>query len=236
MQPFSVIYDRAIARKGSKAAIEAQLPEVLASYQIQALGDDRFLAEMTRCIFQAGFVWRVINQKWPNFEAAFFNFDPQKMVLLSPEQLERIGQNEAIVRNMQKILTVPANAQYILDCQLQHGSFSQMVGDWATNDVISLLKQFKDRGSRLGGNTGQRVLRNLGIDTFILSKDVLQCLSLAGVDLSKSASSQRDLVKVQNAFNEWQQETSLPLAHLSRIASMSVGDNLTTEQLNRHDP
>jgi hypothetical protein len=46
--------------------------------------DDRWLAQMTRCVFQAGFVWRVIDHKWDDFEDVFFGFSPHKIVMLSP--------------------------------------------------------------------------------------------------------------------------------------------------------
>ena len=39
--------------------------------------DDRILACMAQRIFCAGFVWRVIEQKWPGFEAGFLGFIPQ---------------------------------------------------------------------------------------------------------------------------------------------------------------
>jgi len=235
MQTFKQIYERAQRRKGDPELIHQALPRVLSSKQLAQLTDDRYLAEMTRCIFQAGFVWRVVNNKWAAFEAAFFNFAPEKMVWLSPDQLERIGSNPEIIRNMQKVLTVPHNAQFILDMQKEHGSFSEMIAQWPSSEIVEIFDLFKKRGKRLGGNTGPRVLRNLGVDTFILSGDVIRCLAEAGVELSKTASSKRDLSKVQNAFNEWQQETGLPMAHLSRIASMSVGENYSLEQINRHE-
>ena len=49
--------------------------------------DDRWLAQMTRCVFQAGFVWRVVDNKWDDFEDVFFGFPPQKIVMLSPDVL-----------------------------------------------------------------------------------------------------------------------------------------------------
>lgn len=38
--------------------------------------DDRILAGMTRRIFYAGFSSKVIDGRWPGFEAAFDGFDP----------------------------------------------------------------------------------------------------------------------------------------------------------------
>ena len=37
--------------------------------------DNGYLEELTRAIFQAGFSWRVIRDKWPNFRRAFDSFD-----------------------------------------------------------------------------------------------------------------------------------------------------------------
>lgn len=194
-----------------------------------SVGDDRFLAEMTRCVFQAGFVWRVVNQKWDAFENVFFGFAPNKIVLLSPEQIEKIATNPAIIRNMQKILSVPKNAQFVLDVAQEHGSFAAMVNDWPAGDHIGLYKLLKQRGCRLGGATGPRSLRNIGIDTFMLSTDVILCLRNAGVEISATPSSQKDMRAIQQAFNTWHEESGLPYSHMSRIASCSVGENYDIE-------
>jgi hypothetical protein len=81
------------------------------------------------------------------------------------------------------------------------------------------------RGSRLGGNTGQMLLRFLGFDGFVTSKDVVACLIDAGLDVAEGAKSKRDLAHVQAQFNAWAKETGLPYAHLSRICAFSMGEN-----------
>lgn len=229
MQTFDHIYQRALKRKGSTSALNSLLPEVRSRAEIEQLTDDRFLSEMTRCIFQAGFVWRVINLKWDGFEEAFFNFIPLKMLLLSPEQIEKLGQDTRIVRNMQKIISVPKNAQFITDIvrehQGEHHNFAEFIAAWPSDNIIGLLDLMKKRGNRLGGMTGTRVLRNLGVDTFVLTADVIQCLQLAGVDIKNTPTSKADLLKIQTAFNTWQQQSKLPLAHISRICACSVGEN-----------
>ena len=93
MEAFEDIYQRACERKGGAAEVVALLPKVRSAPTLANTPDHRYLSEMTRCVFQAGFVWRVVNQKWDNFEDVFFGFPPDKIVLLSHEQLERFGQN-----------------------------------------------------------------------------------------------------------------------------------------------
>lgn len=82
---FAEIRARAEKRKGV-TALKNLLPKNLAPKELESLGDDRYLAMMTKVVNQAGFSWKVIENKWPEFEEAFFKFDPIKLGLLSPEQ------------------------------------------------------------------------------------------------------------------------------------------------------
>lgn len=92
--------------------------------------------------------------------------------------------------------------------------------------LLSCLSYLKQRGARLGGNTGPRVLRLVGIDSFILSTDVLQALRQADIGLYGSAASMKDLQLIQSAFNIWHKQTQLPYTHLSKILAFSVGENI----------
>ena len=96
------------------------MPAVKSAMALARTGDDRWLSQMTRCIFQAGFVWRVVDRKWDDFEEVFFGFPPEKILLLSPEQIDRFAQNPRIIRNRQKVLTVQANAHFVLDIAREH--------------------------------------------------------------------------------------------------------------------
>jgi 3-methyladenine DNA glycosylase Tag len=86
-------------------------------------------------------------------------------------------------------------------------------------------------GSRLGGNTGQYLLRWLGWDCFIMSRDMGAALRDAGLDIAASPTSKKDLQKVQNQINAWAAETGLPRMHISRILAMSTGENNSPEAL-----
>ena len=68
------------------------------------------------------------------------------------------------------------------------------------------------------------LLRFIGWDGFVTSKDVVACLRDAGLDIAEEVKSKGDLAKVQAQFNAWAKETGLPYAHLSRICAMSIGE------------
>ena len=106
---------RAEARKGGARALKAMLPTVATKKQLIELGDDRYLAMMTKSINQAGFSWKVIENKWPSFEEAFLGFDPRKLSYLSPEQWEAFTSDKRVVRNWQKIKALQDNVFFVQD-------------------------------------------------------------------------------------------------------------------------
>ena len=90
-ESFDEIYARAAERRGGEAALEAALgriPVKAARTNWRPSRDDRWLAEMTRGVFRAGFNWRVIDNKWPGFEAAFHAFDPPLNAAMSEEEFD----------------------------------------------------------------------------------------------------------------------------------------------------
>ncbi|MGO3295658.1 MAG: DNA-3-methyladenine glycosylase I [Marinobacter sp.] len=218
---FSDIHERAIARKGGVAELNALLPQLSPASALEERSDDRYLAEITRCVFKAGFVWRVIDNKWPGFEAAFQGFVPAYWQQVPPEVLEQLAGDQRIVRNLQKIRTVPENARMIMDAVHEHGSFGAFLSQWPSEDEVGLLLWLKRHGSRLGGNSAQYFLRIVGWDGFILSHDVVAGLRLAGL-LDASPTSKKGLQQAQAAFNDWHQETGLPYSHLSRVLSLTI--------------
>lgn len=225
MKKFARIQQQAEKRKGGPAALKKLLPKVATKKQLGAMGDDRFLAMMTKAINQAGFSWKVIENKWPEFEQAFFGFNPKKLGMLSPEQWEAYTSDRRVVRNWQKIKALQENVFFVQEEARKHGSFGKFLADWPANDQIGLMAYLKKQGSRLGGQSALWFLRTVGKDCFILSRDVVLTLQHAGLDIADNPTSQKDLRQVQQAFNTWHEETGLPYSHLSRIAACATGEN-----------
>jgi 3-methyladenine DNA glycosylase Tag len=222
---FKTIRARAEKRKGGPKALEKLLPEKPDIKALAKLPDDRFLSEMTKRVFSAGFAWSVIEKKWPDFEKAFLGFKPARLAFQPDEFWHALLDDKRIVRNGAKIMSVRDNAGFLRDVATEHGSFGRMLAAWPSTDQVGLLALLAKRGSRLGGNTGQMFLRFVGWDGFVTSKDVVACLRDAGVDIAEEVKSKGDLARVQAAFNAWAEETKLPYAHLSRICALSVGEN-----------
>lgn len=219
---FSVFYQRACERKGGESAMLALMPRVASDEELAQIPDDRVLSLFTRCVFRAGFVWQIIDRKWPSFEEAFKGFVPFYWQQVPPEVLEDLAQDPRIVRNFQKIMTVPVNARMIVEVAEEYGSFGRFLAQWPGSQQADLLIYLKKHGARLGGNTSQYALRALGWDGFVLSSDVITALTNYKL-LDASVTSKKGLNQVQAAINHWHQQTGLPRSHISRILSYSVG-------------
>ncbi len=228
---FSAIRKRAEKRKGGAAALRRLSPNTAGNGALADTPDDRILARMTQRIFCAGFVWSVIDKKWPGFEAAFENFDPGRLALEPDEFWDRLASDQRIVRHGAKIAAVRANAVFVAHIAAERGGFGRLLADWPADDQIGLLDLLARNGNRLGGMTGQYFLRFIGWDAFILSRDVAACVRDAGVEISEKASSKRDLAAAQAAFSAWAKQTGLSYTQLSRICAMSIGENYDAETI-----
>ena len=231
MADFAKIRARAAERKGGDAVLKSLLGPASDNATLATVTDDRILSTMAERVFAAGFVWRVIEQKWPGFEEAFLGFEPKRLLFQPDDFWHDLASDKRIVRNPQKIRSVRDNAAFVEQVSKEHGSFGKFLADWPAEDQVGLATYLGKHGSRLGGNTGQYLLRWLGWDTFIMSKDLILALRDAGLDIGEAATSKKDLAKVQGQINEWAKATGLPRAHISRILSMSIGVNHSADEL-----
>jgi len=223
MEKFSTIFHRAANRHGGEEAFREKLA---GNYYgkidvVQPKSDDRWLAEFTLRVFQSGFNWKVVENKWDGFEAAFWNFNPAKCAEIDMDDMERLTADKGIVRNPVKIKTVAPNARMIRGMADEAGSADKFIRGWASTDYIGLLEYLQKNGSHLGANTASYALRFSGVPSFILSKDVTAALIHAGI-IDKPATSKTAKKAVQAAFNEWIDESGESLTYISRVLAHSI--------------
>jgi len=221
MRDFQEIYDIAAERKGGENALESLLSTPLTPEELRHTFDDRWLARMAKAIFQAGYSWKEVEGKWPAFEVAFDGFHPVAVSLYGQADMDRLMSNDAIVPNEEKIAAVIANARFVQEIAKDHGSLGAWVATWPETDHAGLVAELERRGSLLGGTTGQRVLRMMGRDGFVLTEDVRARLLAEGV-LHESSEPLGDMAAVQTAFNGWMQQSGRGLSHISHVLAYSI--------------
>lgn len=110
------------------------------------LYDDQKIFEfLTLESAQAGLSWETILKKRDAYRKAFKDFDPKKVARFTPKTVEKLLQNEGIIRNRAKIQAAINNAKRFLEIQKEFGSFSTYMWSFVENKPIEhKLKTLKD--------------------------------------------------------------------------------------------
>jgi DNA-3-methyladenine glycosylase I len=108
--------------------------------------DDRTIFEfLTLEAAQAGLSWYTVLRKRAAYKQAFADFDPQKVARYGKRQIERLMQNDGIIRNQQKIMATVINAKRFLAVQEEFGTFDSYI--WRFVDgkpIVNKLKTLND--------------------------------------------------------------------------------------------
>jgi len=222
MKSFEKIWRETAKQKGGDDIIEARMPTVKSARALARAKDDRLLAAAAMAVFRAGFVWRIVEAKWPTTEEAFFQFSPGRVAFLDERELGELACDDRVIKHRAKIEAVRDNARMMLDVANEHGSFAKFIARWPDDDTIGLWAYLKEHGSRLGGNSGPYFLRDVGKDTFLPTGDVSRALIRLGV-VDKKPTSKKDLKKTQEAFNAWREESGRTHAEISRTLALWAG-------------
>lgn len=223
MRSFSEILALAVGHHGPEDQVLDRAANAHGVSDLTATPDDRYLSEMSKAVFSAGFSWQVIQNKWPGFEAAFDGFQPHRVAFYADDDLDRLLSDKGIVRNGQKISATIANARFMVETAKMHGSFGRFLENWPADDQAGLMAYLGKHGSRLGGATAQYFLRFSGFDAWIASRDVCAALVREGVLDKPTATSKTALKSVDAALTELHDQSGLPRAVISRILALSVG-------------
>ena len=105
--------------------------------------DDRKLFEfMVLDTFQAGLSWSTILNKRENFKKAFDNFQPEKIAHYSDAKIQKLLNDEGIIRNKLKIHGTVNNAKNFIKIQKEYGSFDKFI--WQFTGYKTIRNRWKD--------------------------------------------------------------------------------------------
>jgi DNA-3-methyladenine glycosylase I len=112
--------------------------------------DNGYFEELTQAVFQAGFSWQVVRDKWPDFQRAFDGFDIASVAGYAEPDIERLASGPGIVRNRRKIEATVHNAQVMWELIQEHSSFHAYLRSLDQSDYAGRRKELSDRFKGLG--------------------------------------------------------------------------------------
>lgn len=107
--------------------------------------DQRLFEFLTLEGAQAGLSWITILKRRDAYFKAFDHYDVEKIARYTPKKVEKLLQNEGIIRNRLKIESTITNAQAYIKVQEEFGSFSKYRWDFiGGKPIVNKRKSLKD--------------------------------------------------------------------------------------------
>lgn len=142
--------------------------------------DDNYLFEMLVLeSFQAGLSWNIVLKKREGLRKAFDGFDYKKISTYTDTDVERLLNDENIIRSKSKINSIINNAKRFIEIQQEFGSFSNYIWSFTDGKTIrdialihepttplsdKVSKDMKKRGMKyMGSITTYAYLLGIGI-------------------------------------------------------------------------
>ncbi len=91
---------------------------------------------------QAGLSWDTILRKRENYRKAFDGFDVNKVARYTDKKIEKLLQDEGIIRNRLKVTSAVTNARAFLKVQNEFGSFDKYI--WSFVDGKPIVNKWKE--------------------------------------------------------------------------------------------
>ncbi len=85
---------------------------------------------------QAGLSWLTVLKKRNGYRKFFYNYDIERIIYMTDEELESLRNNSEIIRNKLKIYSVRTNAKIFKKIQKEYGSFSNYLWNFVNNKQI----------------------------------------------------------------------------------------------------
>jgi DNA-3-methyladenine glycosylase I len=125
--------------------------------------DDAYFENMCRTIFQAGLNWRVIDKKWPTTKKAFADFKVKKVARFTEADVQRLLNDEGIVRNKSKILAIIYNAKGFQAIEQKFGSFQAYIDSLDKSDnYAGVIRDLSSKFKHVGPSTAADFLYSVG--------------------------------------------------------------------------
>lgn len=145
-------------------------------------GDQEMFERICLEGFQAGLSWITILKRREGFRKAFKNFDIKKVAKFTESDVERLMQDEGIIRNRAKIQSAIKNANLVLEMSRNGESISDLLWQYAppaskrttpaknfewhavTNESAAISKELRSRGfGFVGPTTMYALMQSIGM-------------------------------------------------------------------------
>lgn len=124
--------------------------------------DNEYFEILSLMVFQAGFNWGLVREKWSDLKKIFRGFKIEDVARLTEKQQETILEDPKMIRNKRKIKAVVANAETFREIIREFGSVEGYLRSLRTLGKEKRVREIKNRFSGIGDYHAEFFLHSVG--------------------------------------------------------------------------
>lgn len=124
--------------------------------------DDEYFEILCLMIFQSGFNWKLVREKWKDLKKIFKGFKIEDVARLTNKQQQGLLKNPKMIKNKRKIEAIATNAKIFLEITKKSGSFENYLKNLRSLEEKEKIKEIKNRFVGIGDYSAEFFLHSVG--------------------------------------------------------------------------
>ena len=125
-------------------------------------GNDGYFEVLSKAVFNAGFSYQVVNNKWEGIREIFNEFDPKILSNWTIDEISNALNSPKIIRNSKKVKAIVSNAKVFLELIKKHGTFEAYLKSFRNKTYDERLKILSKQFKWLGPTGAHFFLWSVG--------------------------------------------------------------------------
>ena len=117
---------------------------------------------LSKAVFNAGFSYQVVRNKWEGIKEVFREFDPYTLSNWTVDEISDALSSPKIIRNSRKVKAIVSNARVFLQLQKEHGSFENYLKSFQNKPYEEKQKILSKKFKWLGPTGAHFFLWSIG--------------------------------------------------------------------------
>ncbi|MHA2284006.1 MAG: DNA-3-methyladenine glycosylase I [Promethearchaeota archaeon] len=126
--------------------------------------DKGYFEVLSKAVFNAGFSYQVVNNKWEGTKEVFHDFEPKILSNWTVDEISVALESPKIIRNSRKVIAIVSNAKVFLDIVNKHKSFENFLKSFRDKPYEERLKILSKQFKWLGRTGSHFFLWSVGED------------------------------------------------------------------------
>lgn len=124
--------------------------------------DDEYFEILSLMIFQAGFNWKLVRERWKELKKILKGFKMADVARFTNKNKQTLLKNPKMIKNERKIEAIVTNAKIFLEITKKSGSFENYLKNLRTLREKERIKEIKNCFVGIGDYSAEFFLHSVG--------------------------------------------------------------------------